>query len=177
MNKKKAEREQALKIIEENKIERERRDKEKEAEKLHQQRLIEKAIKHSEAVERKRAEEVAAREKRIHDAMDRMADTVIKKSNAAEKEQERKMLAHALEADRKAEERDRMKKEEARNRDLEIRRVLAQQMQEKRENEMKEKEENKRYVKMVIDRDAKDKQDQQNNDQNRKMKLKEVQKF
>ena len=124
-----------------------------------QQKMIEKAIKHSEDVERRRAEEVAAREKRIHDAMDRMADTVIKKSNAAEKELERKMLEHALEVDRKADERDAKKKEDARNRDLEIRRVLAKQMAEKRDKETQEKEANKKYVKMVIDRDAKDKED------------------
>ena len=38
--------------------------------------------------------------------MSRMADTVIKKSNAAEKEMERRMLADANERDRKAEEQD-----------------------------------------------------------------------
>lgn len=54
--------------------------------------MIAKAIKHSEAAEQKRTDEVAAREKKIHDAMDRMADTVVKRSNAAEKELERKMI-------------------------------------------------------------------------------------
>lgn len=56
--------------------------------------------------ERKRAEEWAKREKRIQDAMGRMADTVIKKSNAAEKDAERRLLEQALQRDRDAEARE-----------------------------------------------------------------------
>ena len=42
--------------------------------------------------DKKRAEEWAKREKRIQDAMGRMADTVLKKSNAAEKETEKRLI-------------------------------------------------------------------------------------
>jgi len=45
--------------------------------------------------DRKRAAEWAAKEKRIQDAMGRMADTVIKKGNQAEKELEQKLLKYA----------------------------------------------------------------------------------
>jgi len=46
-------------------------------------------IQELEKKEQRRAEEWAAREKRIQDAMGRMADTVIKKNNEAERELER----------------------------------------------------------------------------------------
>ncbi len=46
-------------------------------------------IKELERKEQKRADEWAAREAKIQDAMGRMADTVLKKSNEAEKAFER----------------------------------------------------------------------------------------
>ena len=75
-----------------------------------------------------------------------MADTVISKSNAAEKEQERRFLLQALERDKKLEEQDRKKKEEARMRDVEIRKTLAEQMNEKKKHKLQEEEENKKFV-------------------------------
>ena len=55
-------------------------------------RDLEYANEQADILERKRAEEWAKREKRIQDAMGRMADTVIKKSNAAEKETEKRVM-------------------------------------------------------------------------------------
>lgn len=68
--------------------------------------------------DKKRADEFAAREARIQNAMGRMADTVLKKSNEAEKELERRVIMHASQADKKAEERALAKKEAIRQRDL-----------------------------------------------------------
>jgi hypothetical protein len=45
-----------------------------------------------EVQDKKRADEWAKREERIKNAMGRMADTVIKKNNDAEKELERRVL-------------------------------------------------------------------------------------
>ena len=70
--------------------------------------------------DRKRAQEWAAREKRIQDAMGRMADTVLKKSNAAEKEVERRAIQHAMQRDRENEDKEKAQKEAARRRDQEI---------------------------------------------------------
>ena len=64
--------------------------------------------------------------------MSRMADTVLKKNNAAEKELEKRVIQHALEMDKKAEDRERKKKEMAKRRDEEIRRTLDMQINEKR---------------------------------------------
>ena len=81
-----------MKVIKENEVERQRRMDEKQAEKERAQKLIADAIRHGEEQDRKRAEAWAARENRIQEAMGRMAETVIKKSNAAEKEMEMRLL-------------------------------------------------------------------------------------
>lgn len=93
----------ALKVIEENKAEKAKRNAEKLAEREHAQKLIADAIKHGEEQDAKRAAEWAAREEKIKQAMGRMADTVLKKSNAAEKEFEVRLLQQANDADKKAE--------------------------------------------------------------------------
>ncbi len=49
--------------------------------------------------------------------MSKMADAVIKKSNEAEKENERRLIQYAKEMDKKAEEREKKKKLETRRRD------------------------------------------------------------
>lgn len=121
--------------------------------------MQEEYVKELERKEKLRADEWAAREARIQDAMGRMADTVLKKSNAAEKEFERQLLRQAEEKDRKAENEEKRKKEAARKRDIEIKRVLDQQLQEKRQQKEKESLLNKEYVAMVIARDEKDRAD------------------
>ena len=45
--------------------------------------------------------------------MSRMADTVVKKNNQAEKEMEKRLISQALERDKKDDERDKKKKEAA----------------------------------------------------------------
>lgn len=65
--------------------------------------------------------------------MGRMADTVLKKSNAAEKEVERRAIMHAIQRDRENEEKEKAQKEAARRRDQEIKVKLDQQLQEKKE--------------------------------------------
>ncbi len=81
--------------------------------------------------DKKRADEWAAREARIQNAMGRMADTVLKKSNEAEKELERRAVAYALEKDRKAAEAERSKREAIKQRDITIKATLDHQLQEK----------------------------------------------
>lgn len=51
-------------------------------------------------MEKKRAQEWAEREARIQNAMGRMAETVLKKSNEAEKAEELKLLANAHKIDK-----------------------------------------------------------------------------
>lgn len=63
---------------------------------------------------KKRADEWAARENKIKNAMSKMADTVLKKSNAAEKEQEKRFIQYALEKDKREEQREKDKKMAAR---------------------------------------------------------------
>ena len=89
------------------------------------QQMIKENEKRQDEVANKRAAEWAAREDKIKNAMSRMADTVVKKNNAAEKEMERRLIAQALEQDKRDDERDRQKKEAAFKRDLEIRRTLS----------------------------------------------------
>lgn len=68
-------------------------------------------------LDKKRADDFEARNKRIQDAMDRMAVGALKRSNAAEKEFENKIVSDALENDRKNIQKDKEKKEALRKRD------------------------------------------------------------
>jgi hypothetical protein len=109
--------------------------------------------------------------------MNRMADTVISKSNAAEKELEKRLLQQALERDKKLEEQDRKKKEEAKMRDIQIRTTLAHQMNEKKKHRLQEEEDNKKFVKMIIDQDEQDRKIQRDKKTQDLQKLKALQEF
>lgn len=65
--------------------------------------------------------------------MDRMAGTVLKKSNAAEKELELRVLRAADARDKKLADEERMKKERRQKRDDDIKLTLDKQMKEKRD--------------------------------------------
>ena len=112
-----------------------------------------------DAQDKKRADEWAKREERIKNAMSKMADTVLKKSNEAEKELERRVIQYANERDKRAEQEEKAKKEARRKRDQEIRKVLDNQLEEKKKRRFDEMEDNKKFVKMVIDRDEQDKKE------------------
>jgi len=56
--------------------------------------------------------------------MGRMAETVVKKSNEAEKIFEIKLLENAQKIDKIAEEKEKKKKDDVRNRELEVKKVL-----------------------------------------------------
>ena len=132
IDKKLKQRELAQKVIKENEKEKEKRLKEKEVEKEKQNKIIEEYNKMIDLQEKKRAEEWAAREAKIKNAMGRMADTVLKKSNQAEKEMEMRALQYANEKDKKEELQERRKKEAIMKRDLEIKKTLDMQIEEKK---------------------------------------------
>lgn len=56
--------------------------------------------------------------------MSKMADTVLKKSNEAEKELERRVIMYANERDKKAELEEKAKKEAKRKRDADVKKTL-----------------------------------------------------
>jgi len=96
--------------------------------------------------DKKRADEWAAREEKIKNAMDRMADTVIKRNNNAEREDERRLLHYAQERDKKAELKEQKQKDAARKRDIDIKKTLDKQMEEQKQLRDMEKANNKKYV-------------------------------
>ena len=103
MTKRQREKENAWKIIKENEVEKEKREKAKEAEKEYAVKLMEENERRAEQEAKKRQDEWNTREKKIQEAMGRMADTVLKKSNAAEKEMEARVIQYAKEKDLKEE--------------------------------------------------------------------------
>lgn len=111
-------------MIKENEEEKKKRVLEREAEKKRAVEMLEEFEKQEEIKEKKRADEWAAREAKIQEAMGRMADTVLKKSNAAEKELERRVMHYAEERDRKAAEEETKRKRAALKRDLEVKATL-----------------------------------------------------
>ena len=79
--------------------------------------MIEKIIKAEEEKEQNRAKEFAAREERIANAMNAMADTVIKKKNDEEKLAAKRAIDAQMEKERQDELKDKQKKDALRKRD------------------------------------------------------------
>lgn len=84
--------EAAKKVILENEAGKALKLEQKQQQRLSDIKNLEYMNSQAELQEQKRAEEWAKREKRIQDAMGRMADTVLKKTNAAEKETEKRVM-------------------------------------------------------------------------------------
>ena len=72
--------------------------------------------------------------------MDRMAEGVMKKNSAAEKQQELLFLKDALKRDRDNEYKEKVKKDAARKRDIEIKKTIDMQIEEKHEVRKRELE-------------------------------------
>lgn len=144
------EREQAKIIIQENEKEKLNRLKEKEADRQLQIKLQEDYIKELDRKDKQRADEWAAREAKIQNAMNKMAETVLKKSNAAEKELERRVIQYAEEREKKAAADEKSRKQKVKQRDIEVKQTLDKQMEEKRKIKAQEFAKNKEYVAKVI---------------------------
>ena len=82
--------------------------------------------------------------------MSKMADTVLKKSNAAEKELENRVLTAAMERDEKAAKEDERRKNYFMDRNRDIKKTLDRQMEEKKKLKEIENQKNKEYVALVI---------------------------
>ena len=166
-----------MKIIAENEKEKAKRLADQERERQEQIRIAEEHNRRLDEQERKRAEEWAAREARIQNAMGRMADTVLKKSNQAEKELERRVQRYAELAHKKAEDELARKKEAARKRDQEIMKTLEHQLSEKKRQRELEQEANRAYVKQVIERDEREKTELKDKERKRFEMLRELQRY
>lgn len=109
--------------------------------------------------------------------MDRMADTVIKRNNNAELELERRVMQYAMDREQKIVEEENKKKESIKKRDEEIKKVLQRQLEEKLQRKEIEAENNKQYVKMIIERDELDKKEQREKEKRNHAKMMELQKY
>ena len=76
---------------------------EKEKDRIAQNKAIEDYNKQLDAQDKKRAQEWADREARIQNAMGRMAETVGKKNEEAQRREDLRFLQYATEKDKKAE--------------------------------------------------------------------------
>lgn len=109
--------------------------------------------------------------------MNNMAETVIKKSNAAEKETEKRAMQYADEKDRKAEIDDKRRKNKIKDRDNEIKQTLDKQLEEKRKFKAAEFQKNKEYVAQVIAQDEREKVQIREKQQKHKERVKDIAKF
>jgi hypothetical protein len=94
INKKKNERDQAMKVIQENEIAKAKMLQDREREREAENRTIEEYNKMLEVQEQKRQAEWKAREEKIALFMNRMADTVVKRNNDAERELEKRVVQY-----------------------------------------------------------------------------------
>ena len=91
---------------------------------MKQNQAIEEYNKMLDAQEKKRPEDWANQQQKIKDAMSRMADTILKKSNAAKKQMEKRAVQYANQKDMIEAEREKEQKQAARNRNIEIKKTL-----------------------------------------------------
>lgn len=99
--------------------------------------------------EKLRAEQVAAREEKIKKIMNSMPD-VSKKTDAAERAQDKRILEQQLEKDRQANKADKEKKDRARQQNLKMLEALDKQINEKQKIKEVEMKNNQKYIKMVM---------------------------
>jgi hypothetical protein len=128
-----------------------------EVEKEKAVQMIAENEKRQDQAAQKRQDEWDKRDQKMKNAMGRMADTVLKKNNEAEKVIEKRALQYALEKDKREENAEKQKKQATRQRDIDIKRTLDQQIQERNQTKVDEMEKNKVFIQMVLDRDEFDK--------------------
>lgn len=84
---------------------------------------------------------------------------VLKKSNQAEKELERRIMKDQLQKDKEAEIEENRRKNVARDHLVQVRATLAQQVEEKQQRRIELKKDNAKYIQMIMDQDERDKQE------------------
>jgi len=142
----KAKNEYMQRIMQENELNRKRREEMKSKEKLDDQHMLEEYAKMLEKQEQDRIDEVKKREKRTQQLMVRLADTVIKEMERKRLEDELKMLQKQQEKDKQDQLDDEMRLKRIKEHQRNIKKKLEEQMYEKKAKEMMEKEENKKQA-------------------------------
>lgn len=130
IQKKKLERDYCMKVIKENDVEKQRRLGEQEQDRVKQVKVQEEYNAMLDKQDKQRADEWTAREQRIQKIMGRMGD-VYKKTDHAEREQDRRTLEQQLRKDKDAEVKEKRKRDASRQRNVDIKKELDKQMQEK----------------------------------------------
>lgn len=87
--------------------------KQADEDKLRAQQMIKEHEKKLDEQAKKRAKEWQDREDKIKNAMSRMADTVVKKGNAAEREMEKRLMQQQLEKEQRDQDKEKQKKDQA----------------------------------------------------------------
>eukprot|EP00347_Sterkiella_histriomuscorum_P005983 403354521 len=175
--KKMKEREQAWKVINENQEYKQKQIQDKEKERDRDNKMLEEYNKLLEQQEKKRADEWNQRENRIQSLMNKMADTVVKRSNQAEKEVENRVMRYQLDKEERDRLADQKKKEQMRRKHQEIKEKLDQQMNEKKKQKEHESFVNDDYMKKWIDITEKDANERKQKEMEHKQKQREVQDF
>lgn len=124
---------------------------ERERERDQENKTIEEYNKMIEKQELKRQGEWKAREEKIATFMNRMADTVVKRSNEAEKELERRVVQYQIEKEQKDAMNEQRKKMEAEQRLRDIKKQLDKQVYEKKTAKVLENQANEQYMKKWMD--------------------------
>lgn len=106
--------------------------------------------------------------------MDSMGD-VSKKTDAAEKEMDRRILEQQMQKDKEAEKADKLKKDRARQQNKKMLEALDKQINDKQKAKEIEVNNNQKYIKMIISLDESDKKMKRQQEEKAALKRKEVQ--
>ncbi len=142
---KRVEREAALKVIAENEEDREKRAVQKVQDRILAQKML--ADEEAAAIkeEKKRLKEWEDRDRKIKEKLERMGD-VMKKSNAAEKELERRIVRDQLVKDKLAEKEEIRRKNVTKEHLLSVNATLEKQISDKEHRKMLMKQDNQKYI-------------------------------
>ena len=164
-------REAAMKVINENKLEKKKRMAEQDEMKKKDAEDVQKMIKKIDDDEKKREQVTKEREAKIQRVMDRMADVVTHKDKDLQKKQEREYIQQCIEKDEQAHLQDINKKMQNRNRAKEMNEVLNAQMREKKLKAESENRANVSYMNKWMESMDADDQRRKRVEQTRKEKM------
>ena len=144
--KKKDERAAAMKVIQDNQLEKAKRVADAANLKRKDAEEIEAYIQHQLEVEKRREEVIAARGAKIQKVMDSMAEVVVNKDKEMQAKQDRDYIAACIAKDEASALQDIDKKRSMRKKNQSIKDVLAQQVREKEMRKAQEKQANSAFM-------------------------------
>eukprot|EP00347_Sterkiella_histriomuscorum_P016776 403351895 len=174
-NKRQKEMQEAQRIIKENQLIKMQKDKQRIVEKDEENKMLEQIKQLALDEERKRQELWEAREKKMEQAVNRMANTVVKKQEEQEKMIEQKVKKYEDEKEERDRNEEERRKEAMRMKNEQLKIALQEQLQQKILMKQEEQRQNEEYMRQWIGMGDQETKKIKSDERQRQIKLKENQ--